>query len=119
MNSERPNTPFRRFRRPRMPAASTARGVFWLGVAAVLLYLLVLSDFGMLRRWQLAREAEAIEARIEELQAREESLTSEEGRLEDDAYLERIAREQHGMMREGEHVYHLAPPDTTGGGGRP
>jgi cell division protein FtsB len=116
MPADRPDTPFRRFRRPRMPAGLSARGVFWVGVAAVLLYLLVFSDFGLLQRWQLSREARAIEARIEALEAREEALKEEEGRLEDDAYLERIAREQHGMMREGEHVYHLAAPDTSGKG---
>jgi len=117
MSPDHADSGFRRFRRPRMPGGISVRRVFWLGVGAVLLYLLVLSDFGLLRRWQLEREAAAIEERISDLEARREELQSEGGLLDDDAYLERLAREQHGMVKEGEHVYHLARPDTSGGDG--
>lgn len=107
------NKSFRRFKRPRMPERLPARRLVWIGIAAVVLYLLVLSDFGILRRWELSREAAAIESGIEDLQARRRSLESRIGELDNDAALERIAREEYGMVREGEHVYRLSVPDST------
>ena len=105
---------FRRFRRPRMPDRLPARRLVWIVVAAVLFYLLVLSDFGLLRRWRLARETSAFKARLEELDRRQLDLERRRGEIGDDAALERIAREEYGMVRSGEHVYRLASPDTTG-----
>ena len=83
----------------------------------VLSYLLLFSEFGLFRRWQLAREEATIQNQIEELQQKRSDLEAEQGKLEDDAYLERVAREEHGMVKKDEHVYRLAPPDTSGGGG--
>jgi cell division protein FtsB len=118
MGSERTGSEFRRFRRPRVPGSAPARRLFWGGLVVLFVYLLVFSDFGLLRRWQLAREEARIEAAILELEARRQALGAEQDLLEDDAYLERIAREEHGMVGQGEHVYHLAPPDTSGGNGK-
>ncbi len=117
MSSEPSGTEFRRFRRPRMPGGASARRLFWVGAAVVLAYLLLFSDFGLFRRWQLAREETATQKGIEELQSEMSELEAERGMLEDDAYLERVAREKHGMVKKDEHVYRLASPDTSGGGG--
>ncbi|MFC1629562.1 septum formation initiator family protein [Gemmatimonadota bacterium] len=106
---------FLRFRRPRMPEKLPARRVVVLVVGGVLFYLLVLSEFGFLHRGGLSRERNAIEVRINEARERKIELESQRGELADDAVLERIAREEHGMVRAGEHVYRLALPDTTGG----
>jgi cell division protein FtsB len=113
MNRGDGGTTFKRFRRPRMPGRLPARRLIWIGVTAVLFYLLVLSDFGILRRWALSREAAAIESRISELEEREKTLESRRGELEDDEALERIAREEYGMVRKGEHVYRLSVPDSS------
>jgi len=110
--SEMSGTGFRRFRRPRRPGALPLRRLLLLLLAAVLAYLLLLSDFGLLRRWQLARQAARERARIEVLQARQAELERERERLADPAYLERVAREEHGMVRPGEQVYRVAVPDT-------
>ena len=88
-----------------------------LGGALVLLYLLVLSDFGLLTQWRLHREAVAERARIEQLLLEQARLQAEQGRLHDDAELERAAREQHGMIKPGENVYRLVIPDSTAGKG--
>lgn len=108
-------TGFKRFKHPRIPGNLPARKLLWIGVAAVLFYLLVLSDFGFLRRWQLSREAAAIEARIDILEEKQRMLESQRGELDDDSALERIAREEYGMVKDGEHVYRLAAPETTSG----
>lgn len=107
---------FRRFRRPRIPGGLPARRILWIGGAAVVFYLFVLSDFGLLQRWRLARESARVEARIEALQQQEKELESQQDVLDEDAALERAAREEHGMVRPGEHVYRLAVPDSTGSG---
>ncbi len=106
---------FLRFRRPRMPEKLPARRVVMIVVGGVLFYLLVLSEFGFLQRWELSRESSAIEVRIREAQERKIELESQRGELGNDAALERIAREEHGMVRAGEHVYRLALPDSGGG----
>lgn len=109
---------FLRFRRPRMPEKLPARRLVMIVVGSVLFYLLVLSEFGFLRRWELSRERTAIEALIRETEERKIELESQRGELQDDAVLERIAREEHGMVRAGEHVYRLAVPDSSSGRGR-
>ena len=48
------------------------------------------------------------EKKIAELQRRNEELKEEKQRLiEDPVYLERVARERMGLVREGEKVYRM------------
>ena len=108
------NKEFRRFKRPKRPGRLPARRILLIGAASVLFYLLVLSNFGLFRRIKLSREAVEIETRFEQLKARKSELEGERGRLEDDAALERIAREEYGMVKTGEHVYRIAGPDSSG-----
>ena len=115
--SEGTRTVFRRFRRPRTPARPPLRRLVLTGLAIVVGYLLLLSDFGLLRRWQLAREAAREEARIEVLEARRRELLEERDRMDDPEHLERIAREEHGMVRPGEDVYRVVVPDSGKGPG--
>ena len=109
---------FLRFRRPRMPEKLPPRRLALIGALGVLFYLLVLSEYGFLRRWELVRERNSIQALIAAGEERRFDLESRRGELEHDAALERIAREEHGMIRAGEHVYRLAPPDSSGRRGR-
>ncbi len=105
---------FRRFKRPRIPGRLPTRRIILIGAASVLFYLLVLSNFGLFKQIKLSREAAEIEARIEQLEARKSELERKRGRLDDDAALERIAREEYGMVKTGEHVYRIARPDSSG-----
>ncbi len=115
MSPEKTKSGFRRFARPHMPEHLPVRRLIWIVAGAALAYLLVLSDFGLLRRWRLAREAAALEAHLVELEQRREELQVRRSEIHDDDALERIAREEYGMVRSGEHVYRLAVPDTAGG----
>ena len=108
------NKEFRRFRRPRIPGRLPTRKIIFIGAVSVSFYLLVLSNFGLFRQIKLSRENAETEARFEQLKARKSQLEGERGRLEDDATLERIAREEYGMVKVGEHVYRIAGPDTSG-----
>jgi cell division protein FtsB len=96
-----------------MPEKLPARRLALIGAVGVLFYLLVLSQYGFLRRWELVRERNAIQAMIASEEQRRLELEARHGELEDDAALERIAREEHGMVRAGEHVYRLAAPDSS------
>ena len=88
-----------------------------LFVGGVLLaagYFLVLGgEYTFLDLWRLDRarereevELEAVRAEVAELEERADSLAT------DSAALERLAREQYGLIREGERLYRFVEPDT-------
>lgn len=49
------------------------------------------------------------EARLAELHSRNDELQSRMDRLSDDREIERLAREQYGLAKPGEEVYHVLP----------
>ena len=66
------------------------------------------SDDGLFRLWQKRQELAEAETRIGRLQAENDSLWQVLWRLENDpAYVEKVAREEYGMVKEGERVYRL------------
>ena len=57
------------------------------------------------RVWQMQRELRALERNLDALRTEREKLTRTVDRLRHDpAYLEKLAREDMGMVREGETV---------------
>lgn len=69
-------------------------------------------EYNAFESWQLERrladehaELERLEAEVEALRARADSLET------DPAMLERLARERYGMIREGERLYHFVEPE--------
>jgi len=55
-------------------------------------------------------ERETLNIRIEELEKENETLRTEITKLKTDPlYIEKIAREQLGMIRQGEIIYRIAP----------
>jgi cell division protein FtsB len=91
-----------------------------LGVGALLLagaaYFAVLGgdydvfDVRHIRVERAAEEARAadVRAEVERLRGRRDSL------LHDSATIERVAREQYGMIRDGERLYRFAPAPAPG-----
>ncbi len=83
----------------------------WVFIAALVLALLFGIQAGEYSTldWLALRKEERIEARrVGELQQVVDSLTRYAQRIESDPELqERIAREQHGMLRPGEHAFIL------------
>jgi cell division protein FtsB len=73
-------------------------GVLFLGVFPTRTYLN-----------QRASIAEA-EARLDELVQANDELQHRRDTLQTDEEIERIAREQYGLAKPGEEVYHLLPP---------
>ncbi len=78
------------------------------GVAAIVIVVVALSAYGtraVFRVSELRREMDAMERDLVTLRARTEELTRTVDRLRNDpAYIEKLAREDLGYVREGETV---------------
>jgi len=85
----------------RLPQLSTTRLV--LGVTALaVVYFLVAGGFSAVRSHQLAQEEDRLAGEVSSLQRRYERLAALREYLNSDEYLEYVAREQLGLVREGE-----------------
>jgi cell division protein FtsB len=84
------------------------KNAFWLFAVATLILIFFLPSFTIM---QAQREKNLeYERRIAELKGRNRELEKEKRLLlEDPVYLERVAREEMGLVREGETVYRLVP----------
>jgi cell division protein FtsB len=58
-------------------------------------------------------DTHAAEQRLALLRAENERLADEAERLQSDEAVERIAREQYGLLRPGEHAFVIVPVPTT------
>lgn len=78
------------------------------GVAAIVIVVVALSAYGtqaVFRVSEMRREMDAMERDLVTLRARTEELTQTVDRLRNDpAYIEKLAREDLGYVREGETV---------------
>ena len=87
------------------PKVAVRGGIVTIIVAA-LVYLFVFSKYGYLRMRELQRENAELEGRVAEVEDKNEELETEIGRLEDDMEaVERLAREELGLVKEGETVF--------------
>jgi cell division protein FtsB len=86
-----------------------------LGVAGLLLVTVVLGVYGMravLKVSEMRREMDTMERDLVTLRARTEALTKTVERLRNDpAYIEKLAREDLGYVREGETVLKFPKSD--------
>jgi cell division protein FtsB len=94
-------------RRRRLIAAVVA--VFAL--AALLVYVFVFSRHGYLRRRELARENERLHAEMERLEDENARLREELNRLDDPDAVEKLAREELGLVKDGETIYRFVEKD--------
>ena len=78
----------------------------WLFVIAVIIFLLFLPSFTQMQNVKTKNFEYA--KRIKDLEAQQARLLEEKERLENDpVYLEKVAREKLGLIKEGEVVYRL------------
>ncbi len=84
----------------------------WLGAAAAvivaaafLVYVFVFGGHGYLRSRELARENRRLQGELTELRRENDGLRAELRSLDDPAALEKLAREELGLVRDGEKVY--------------
>ena len=77
-------------------------------VIGVILYLFVGGDEGLLEIRHQAKALAGLQAHLDSLQAQNDSLRQVLWMLEHDKdYIEKVAREEYGMVRPGEKVYRL------------
>ncbi len=82
------------------------KNALWLFAAATIILLFFLPSFTMMQDHR--QKNLEYERKIAELQKRNNELAEEKQRLIDDpVYLERVARERMGLVREGEKVYRM------------
>jgi len=81
-----------------------------LGVGiAILIYMFVGGDYGIYKIWRQKRRITQLEREIEVLKVENVRLEREVSLLERDlSYVEKIARERYGMVKEGEIVYKVS-----------
>jgi cell division protein FtsB len=79
-----------------------------LGAIAMVVLAVGLAVFGVkesVRAWQMRHDMRAVEREVEALRAKQAELTGTVERLRNDPlYIEKLAREEMGMVREGETV---------------
>ena len=92
------------------------RGLF-LGAVFFVLYIFLFGNYGVYRMWKQKKEIEQLEQTLEALRLRQEQLKLEAHLLENDPeYIEKIAREEYGMMKKGEIIYKIVPTSEEKGG---
>jgi cell division protein FtsB len=79
-----------------------------LGIVAMIMLAVVLAVFGVkesVRAWQMRRDMRAVERELTTLRGQQTDLAKTVERLRNDPlYIEKLAREEMGMVREGETV---------------
>jgi cell division protein FtsB len=99
------------------------RFAFRVALSAILLaaayYFVLGGEFNVFDLRDLRSEHAALEARVDSLAAQADSLNAWADSLAtDSAVIERVAREEHGMIRDGERVYYFVP-DSPSVGNKP
>lgn len=83
-----------------------------LGLAAY--YALFGGRYSVFETRSAAGEMQVLQARLDSIEAVNAGLEARIDSLENDpATLERVAREEYGMVRPGERLYRTSQPDTT------
>lgn len=96
--------------RPQAESAGKSRRRLALAllVLGVILYLFVGGDEGLLEIRRQSQALSALQARVDRLQAENDSLRQILNMLDHDKdYIEKVAREEYGMVKPGEKVYRL------------
>ena len=94
---------------------SSQRWIIYLfsSLFVALAFFTALGERGVFHLWRLWGEKKQLQERNFVLQKENETLRERVDRIRhDDLYLEKIAREELGMIRTGEIVYRFASPDS-------
>lgn len=87
------------------------RRLLVLALAAGVLWFLFAPGSGVFRYHRLQKQIEALSQENKSLLERNAELRKEVERLQtDEAYLEQMARQKYGLLKENETVYEFTPP---------
>ena len=85
------------------------KNAIWLFSLAFIVLVIFLPSYTRLQ--DLREKNASYQKQIEALKRKNIELTEEKERLKDPVYLERVAREKMGLIKEGEVVYQLVPAE--------
>lgn len=110
-----------RYYRPRERPPPTRRPGLWLpillAVLGILVYVFVFGENGFLRERQLRNDMQALGREIDDLQHDGEELEAAIAEIEAGGpEVERLGREQLGLIKKNEVTYRLVPTGKTGRG---
>ncbi|MFH1761667.1 MAG: septum formation initiator family protein [bacterium] len=75
-------------------------------IAAGFIFFMLTGNYGLYKMWCLSREITNLEKQLEQAEKTNDSLIKEKERLiNEDWYIEKVAREKLGMAKPGEKVY--------------
>ncbi len=98
-----------RLLRQSLPRLLRRGGLWKVGIVAVILGFILFGNRGVIQRVNLEIEKQHMTEQIKEAEAETEHLREKlEQVAQDDAFIEKIARERYGMIRSGETVYRIA-----------
>lgn len=88
-------------------------------VLALMLSFLAFGEWGLVHYWRLSEERRSLEKQSQTLQKHNEVLREKIYRLrKDDRYLEKVAREELGLAKDGEIIYRFPSVRAKGMAGR-
>lgn len=87
------------------------KNALWLFAAALVVLVSFLPSYSKLQ--DLRQRNAEYDSKIIDLKTKQDQLVKEQKLLEQDpVYLEKVAREKMGLIREGEVVYKIVPENT-------
>lgn len=88
--------------------AKSKRLIVRLVAGTILAAVILFGDHGIIQRIRLSSEKSALQEKIIEAQEESKRLRAQSRALDSDPKaIEKVAREKHGMIREGETVYKI------------
>ena len=98
---------------PAKQSNGKSRRLAWVVASSAFVFLLMGGEYNTFDWIKIRRLERAEQVRVAELQQTVDSLTKvAKGLQKDRRVQERVARESFGMIRKGEHLYRLLPPDS-------
>ena len=87
-----------------------SRYIFWGIISIILIWVLIFSDNSFWNTWRLKKEMVSMRDKVTELNAKNDSLKTENEKLQTslDA-AEKAARERFGLVKPGEKVFRFVP----------
>ncbi|MFC1650229.1 septum formation initiator family protein [Candidatus Latescibacterota bacterium] len=96
-----------------------ARLFFAAVIILIVLYVSFGFSKGLYKIWRLSRIKSSEEKILESATEEKKQLELEIEKLKNDSlYIEEIAREEYGMIKDGEEVFQITLPDSSSGGGK-
>ena len=86
-------------------------GLLPLVIAGGVIFVLVMIGGKAVQGYEMRQEARAIQQRIEQLKQENRRLSRELDYLKSDEYIEKVAREELGLVRPGDVPVVMVPPD--------